>query len=38
MNKPVEKLYDAITDIDETFIEKAEKILPTTKKRSFIYR
>ena len=38
MNKPVEKLYDAITDIDETFIEKAERTLPTTKKRNFIYR
>lgn len=38
MNKPVEKLYDAITDIDETFIEKAEKSLPATKKRNFIYR
>ena len=36
MNKPVEKLYDAITDIDETLIEKAD--FPAAKKQNFLYR
>ena len=38
MNKPVEKLYDAITDVDETLIEKAENAFPSTKKKNFFYR
>ena len=38
MNKPVEKLYDAITDVDESLIEKAENAFSTTKKKNFFYR
>ena len=38
MNKPVDKLYDAITDVDESLIEKSENAFSTTKKKNFFYR
>lgn len=38
MNKPVEKLYDAITDVDESLIEKAENSFPATPKSNFFFR
>lgn len=38
MNKPVEKLYDAITNVDESLIEKSENPFSTTKKKNFFYR
>ena len=38
MNKPVEKLYDAITNVDEILIDKADKLSHVTKKQNFLYR
>lgn len=38
MKKPVEKLYDAITDVNEGLIEKAENAFPSIQKKNFFYR